>query len=153
MHDWVNKAFIVAENSNPFMSSNRYQQIKYEIDPEYLFSPISGEGKLERRIVEQYFKVNYTHRFNVGRITRPGEILFSDDLRYNTGEIIQFCVQRALIADYLEQFAMIYELQKISGLCKISKIFEVLANYSLILAVCKTQPPVFAHLTRSSHEE
>lgn len=52
----------------------RYQQIKYEIDPEYLFSPISGEGKLERRIVENYFKVNYTHRFNVGRITRPGEI-------------------------------------------------------------------------------
>lgn len=49
-----------------------YQQIKYEIDPEYLFSPISGEGKLERRIVENYFKVNYTHRFNVGRITRPG---------------------------------------------------------------------------------
>lgn len=55
--------------------SCRYQQIKYEIDPEYLFSPISGEGKLERRIVENYFKVNYTHRFNVGRITRAGEIL------------------------------------------------------------------------------
>lgn len=51
----------------------RFQQIKYEIDPEYLFSPISGEGKLERKIVENYFKVNYTHRFNVGRITRPGE--------------------------------------------------------------------------------
>lgn len=51
----------------------RYQQIKYEIDPEYLFSPISGEGKLERTVVESYFKVNYTHRFNVGRITRPGK--------------------------------------------------------------------------------
>lgn len=25
-------------------------------------------------IVEKYFKVNYTDRFNVGRITRPGEI-------------------------------------------------------------------------------
>uniref|UniRef100_A0A182NVC7 SSD domain-containing protein n=1 Tax=Anopheles dirus TaxID=7168 RepID=A0A182NVC7_9DIPT len=49
-----------------------YQQIKYEIDPEYLFSPIRGEGKSERAIVESYFKVNYTHRFNVGRITRPG---------------------------------------------------------------------------------
>lgn len=57
------------------ISNYRYQQIKYEIDPEYLFSPISGEGKLERRIVENYFKVNYTHRFNVGRITRPGEKL------------------------------------------------------------------------------
>lgn len=50
-----------------------YQQIKYEIDPEYLFSPIRGEGKMERSIVETYFKVNYTHRFNVGRITRPGK--------------------------------------------------------------------------------
>lgn len=50
-----------------------YQQLNYEIDPEYLFSPINGEGKIERAIVEQYFKVNYTSRFNVGRITRPGK--------------------------------------------------------------------------------
>lgn len=55
---------------NPF----RFQQIKYEIDPEYLFSPTTGEGKLERRLVESYFKVNYTHRFNVERVTRPGNI-------------------------------------------------------------------------------
>lgn len=51
-----------------------YQQLKYQIDPEYLFSPINGEGKAERALVEQYFKVNYTHRFNVGRITRPGKL-------------------------------------------------------------------------------
>ncbi|CAH2241276.1 jg3337 [Pararge aegeria aegeria] len=49
-----------------------YQRVHYEMDPEYLFSPVSGQGKMERRIVEEYFKVNYTHRFNVGRITRPG---------------------------------------------------------------------------------
>lgn len=53
----------------------RYQQLRYEIDPEYLFSPIRGEGKTERAVVESYFKVNYTHRFNVGRITRPGKFL------------------------------------------------------------------------------
>lgn len=50
-----------------------YQKIHYEIDPEYLFSPVNGPGKTERAIVEQYFKVNYSHQFNVGRITRPGE--------------------------------------------------------------------------------
>lgn len=50
-----------------------YQRIHYEIDPEYLFSPVNGPGKTERAIVEQYFKVNYSHQFNVGRITRPGE--------------------------------------------------------------------------------
>ncbi|XP_045785831.1 patched domain-containing protein 3 [Maniola jurtina] len=49
-----------------------YQRIHYEMDPEYLFSPVSGQGKLERRIVEEHFKVNYSQRFSVGRITRPG---------------------------------------------------------------------------------
>ncbi|XP_037973388.2 patched domain-containing protein 3 isoform X1 [Plutella xylostella] len=49
-----------------------YQRIYYEMDPEYLFSPVQGQGKLERSIVEDYFKVNYSHRFNVGRITRAG---------------------------------------------------------------------------------
>ncbi|XP_034952079.1 patched domain-containing protein 3 [Chelonus insularis] len=49
-----------------------YQKINYETDPEYLFSPINGPGKLERQIVEQHFKVNYSHYFDVGRIIRPG---------------------------------------------------------------------------------
>lgn len=52
-----------------------YQRIHYEIDPEYLFSPINGPSKIERAVVEQYFKVNYSHSFNLGRITRPGEFL------------------------------------------------------------------------------
>nr|CAD7195524.1 unnamed protein product [Timema douglasi] len=51
-----------------------YQRIKYEIDPEYLFSPVWGEGKAERAVVEEFFKPNYTSRFNVGRITRPVDI-------------------------------------------------------------------------------
>ncbi|OWR54203.1 Ptc-related protein [Danaus plexippus plexippus] len=49
-----------------------YQRVHYEMDPEYLFSPVSGQGKLERSIVEEHFKVNYSHRFNVGRVTRAG---------------------------------------------------------------------------------
>ncbi|GAB0088915.1 patched domain-containing protein 3 [Sergentomyia squamirostris] len=64
--------FIIVPVLLALLCMTGYQQIKYEIDPEYLFSPIRGEGKSERAIVEQYFKVNYTHRFNVGRITRPG---------------------------------------------------------------------------------
>ena len=50
-----------------------FQRINYEIDPEYLFSPINGPGKVERAIAEEHFKVNYSHHFNVGRITRPGK--------------------------------------------------------------------------------
>jgi hypothetical protein len=34
---------------------------------------VSGEGKQEQAVVESFFKPNYTSRFNVGRITRPGE--------------------------------------------------------------------------------
>lgn len=49
-----------------------FQRMHYVIDPEYLFSPINGEGKYERAVVEEFFKPNYTSRFNVGRITRPG---------------------------------------------------------------------------------
>ncbi|KAF5284697.1 hypothetical protein FQR65_LT13450 [Abscondita terminalis] len=49
-----------------------YQRIHYNIDPEYLFSPVNGPGKYERAVVEEHFKLNYTHRFNVGRITRAG---------------------------------------------------------------------------------
>lgn len=58
-----------------------YQRIDYEMDPEYLFSPVSGQGKLERRIVEENFKVNYSHRFNVGRITRAGKGFFFTGLQ------------------------------------------------------------------------
>ncbi|KAF4520468.1 hypothetical protein B566_EDAN004719 [Ephemera danica] len=49
-----------------------FQRIEYEIDPEYLFSPVNGHGKMERRIVEHFFPPNDTSRFNVGRITRQG---------------------------------------------------------------------------------
>lgn len=55
----------------------RFQRIKYEKDPEYLFSPINGEGKAERAIVEKYFKVNYSSEFDASRITRAGESLLS----------------------------------------------------------------------------
>lgn len=58
-------------NSN-LLRPYRFQQLKYEIDPEYLFSPENGAGKHERSIVEEFFKVNYTSNFNVGRITRAG---------------------------------------------------------------------------------
>uniref|UniRef100_A0A0A9X8T6 Patched domain-containing protein 3 n=3 Tax=Lygus hesperus TaxID=30085 RepID=A0A0A9X8T6_LYGHE len=49
-----------------------YQRIQYEMDPEYLFSPENGEGKYERAVVESFFKMNYSSRFNPTRITRPG---------------------------------------------------------------------------------
>ncbi|XP_033337627.2 patched domain-containing protein isoform X1 [Megalopta genalis] len=64
--------FVVIPVLLAFICFTGYQRIHYEIDPEYLFSPTNGPSKMERAIVEQYFKVNYSHRFNLGRITRPG---------------------------------------------------------------------------------
>ena len=65
--------FIIIPVIMTLLCATGYQRIHYEIDPEYLFSPINGEGKHERAVVEEFFKPNYTSRFNVGRITRPGE--------------------------------------------------------------------------------
>ncbi|XP_054003081.1 patched domain-containing protein 3 isoform X1 [Hylaeus anthracinus] len=64
--------FVVIPVLVAFICFTGYQRIHYEIDPEYLFSPTNGPSKTERAIVEQYFKVNYSHHFNLGRITRPG---------------------------------------------------------------------------------
>nr|XP_045593830.1 patched domain-containing protein 3-like [Procambarus clarkii] len=49
-----------------------FQRIKYEDDPEYLFSPRSGYAKYERSVVEDNFSLNFTSNFNPSRITRMG---------------------------------------------------------------------------------
>lgn len=46
------------------------QRIKYEADPEYLFSPTDGPAKLERHIIETLFPMNLSKDFDVGRMTR-----------------------------------------------------------------------------------
>ncbi|KAH9421434.1 Hedgehog receptor [Dermatophagoides pteronyssinus] len=48
------------------------QRLRYEDDPEYLFSPTDGRSKLERAIIDEYFPINYTQNFNLGRITHKG---------------------------------------------------------------------------------
>lgn len=64
--------FIIVPVLLTFLCATGYQQLHNNIDPEYLFSPVNGPGKTERRIVEEAFRVNYTDRFNVARITRAG---------------------------------------------------------------------------------
>lgn len=49
------------------------QRVHYVMDSEYLFSPVEGPSRMERAIFESYFKVNYSHRFNPTRLTRPGK--------------------------------------------------------------------------------
>lgn len=53
------------------LAATGFQRIKFEADPEYLFSPINGEAKTERRILEHLFPMNYSD-FDAGRISRHG---------------------------------------------------------------------------------
>lgn len=48
------------------------QRLKYEDDPEYLFSPSNGRSKAERNLIDTVFPMNYTHNFNIGRTTHKG---------------------------------------------------------------------------------
>lgn len=66
--------FLVVPVFLTLLGMTGFQRMHTNIDPEYLFSPLNGEGKQERAIVEGYFKVNYNSRFNVARITRAGEL-------------------------------------------------------------------------------
>ncbi|XP_025835862.1 patched domain-containing protein 3 [Agrilus planipennis] len=64
--------FIIVPVLLTLLAVTGYQKLNNNIDPEYLFSPINGAGKIERATVENFFKMNYTNRFSVARITRAG---------------------------------------------------------------------------------
>ncbi|XP_069953395.1 patched domain-containing protein 3-like isoform X2 [Cherax quadricarinatus] len=49
-----------------------FQRIKYEDDPEYLFSPTTGFARNERAIIEENFFLNFSSDFHPSRITRTG---------------------------------------------------------------------------------
>nr|XP_045594269.1 patched domain-containing protein 3-like [Procambarus clarkii] len=49
-----------------------FQRLKYNDDPEFLFTPTSGHAKHERSVIEEYFTLNFSSDFNPSRITRMG---------------------------------------------------------------------------------
>lgn len=49
-----------------------FQRVVYVDNPEYLFSPVNGRSRSERRIVESLFPMNTTESFDFGRATRMG---------------------------------------------------------------------------------
>ncbi|XP_030763529.1 patched domain-containing protein 1-like [Sitophilus oryzae] len=89
-----------------------YQRVHNNIDPEYLFSPINGEGKIERAIVENYFKVNYTSRFDVARITRAGRfgrvIITSKDGNKNMLRV-EVWKEIRMLDELIQNMTVIYE--------------------------------------------
>lgn len=49
-----------------------FQNIRYEDDPEYLFSPTTGPARNERKIIEDNFYMNFSSDFHPSRVTRIG---------------------------------------------------------------------------------
>ena len=54
------------------LAASGFQQMDYEYDPEYLFSPTSGVAKEERAVLEDNFPVDYNN-FMSSRISRVGK--------------------------------------------------------------------------------
>ncbi|XP_076361005.1 patched domain-containing protein 3-like [Tachypleus tridentatus] len=50
------------------------QRIVYEDNPEYLFSPVDGRSHTERNIIETFFPMNTSRKFDLGRMTRIGRL-------------------------------------------------------------------------------
>ena len=63
--------FIIVPILISALCASGFQRIVFEADPEYLFSPVDGQGKTERAILEHHFPMNYT-AFDPGRISRHG---------------------------------------------------------------------------------
>ena len=60
--------FIVVPLLLTALCASGFQQMVYNYDPEYLFSPSDGEAKSERAVLEHYFKVNYSD-FKASRLS------------------------------------------------------------------------------------
>ena len=58
--------FIIVPILISALCASGFQRIVFEADPEYLFSPVDGQGKTERAILESHFPMNYT-AFDPGR--------------------------------------------------------------------------------------
>ena len=65
--------FIIVPALMTALCATGFQQMDYNYDPEYLFSPSNGFGKQERAAIESHFPTNYTD-FKASRITRPGKL-------------------------------------------------------------------------------
>ncbi|XP_013786810.2 patched domain-containing protein 1-like [Limulus polyphemus] len=66
--------FVIVPLLVSFILATGFQRVVYEDDPEYLFSPVDGRSRTERRIIESLFPMNTTESFDFGRATRMGRL-------------------------------------------------------------------------------
>ncbi len=77
---FYNLGFFIGENPGYFLiipllltalCASGFQTVNIVADPEYLFSPLDGEAKTERAILESHFPTNYS-QFDPSRASRGG---------------------------------------------------------------------------------
>lgn len=77
-----------------------FQQMDYEFEPEYLFSPTHGVAKSERAVQERHFPTNYSS-FKSSRISRPGKFARIIVTAKDTGSMLRTELWDQLL--YLDQ--------------------------------------------------
>ena len=65
------------------LAASGFQRITYEADPEYLFSPINGHSKLERKMLEKHFPMNYSD-FDAGQQYTHAHIINNSWFQYSS---------------------------------------------------------------------
>ena len=66
--------FLVMPVMISLLAATGVQQLRYQDDPDYLFSPSNGRSTEELAIVERLFPTNFTN-FNTGRMTDTGHFI------------------------------------------------------------------------------
>ena len=66
--------FLVMPVMISLLAATGVQQLRYQDDPEYLFSPSNGRSREELAVVERLFPTNFT-AFNTGRMTDTGHFI------------------------------------------------------------------------------
>lgn len=95
--------FIIVPIPLTALCASGFQRISYEADPEYLFSPVDGEGKFERAQLEKHFPTNFS-AFDPARISRYGRFGRLLIKARDNGTLLRTEVfQQILYLDYLVQ--------------------------------------------------
>ena len=105
------------------LCASGFQRIKFEADPEYLFSPLDGEAKTERAILEKHFPTNYS-QFDPVRSSKGGRFGRLIITAADGGSLLRTKVWREInfLDDIVRTISIEWEGQQLSykNLCAIN---------------------------------
>ena len=95
------------------LAASGFQQLDYEYDPEYLFSPTTGLAKGERAVQEEHFPMNYSS-FKSSRISRTGKFARIQVTAKDGGTMLRTALWNQLL--YLDQVGIQYNYAHVARL-------------------------------------